>query len=319
MSGEDLYVPKRARPAWRGAILLAGLAFVLGIAATALFIRQYRQWLPKSAQAMIDSPADSRGDGGAGFVPPPEPGDIARAIDNQALDSRQAALAAQLAVLETRTVMIDRDSRLAAANAGRAEGLLLAFAARRAIDRGLALGYVEGQLRQRFAKSHAKAVAIIVQSAQQPVTVEDLRLGLDTIAPELTSGAATDGWWASFRREIASLIVIRHEGTPSPRAADRLARARRLLDAGQVEAALVEVGRLPGAAGAAAWISAAGRYVEVHQALDEIEAAAIQVDGGSSPVPLPPVPAAVPAPVVPPSGASPTAETTATGALAPKS
>lgn len=275
MSSDAPSAPRPARSGMRTAIVLAAIAFVLGIAVTALFIRQYRQWLPRSAQMMIESPGPAS-TGGADFVPPPEVGDAARAIDNDALNARQATLAAQLAMLEARAAMVEQDSRVAAGNAGRAESLLVAFAARRAIDRGLALGYIEPQLRQRFGQSQPRAVASVIQASRQPVTIEDLRQGLDTIAPDLTSGAHTDGWWASLRRELSSLVVIRHEGTPSPRAADRLARARRLLDGGQVEAALAEVGRLPGAANATAWIAAAGRYVQAHDALDQLEGAAIQ-------------------------------------------
>lgn len=308
MSSDAPSAPRPTRSGMRTAIVLAAIAFVLGIAVTALFIRQYRQWLPRSAQAMIESPTSS----GAAteFVPPPEAGDAARSIDNDALNARQAALAAQLGVLESRAAMVEQDSRLAAGNAGRAEALLVAFAARRAIDRGLALGYVEPQLRQRFGLTQSRAVASIIQASRQPVTVEDLRQGLDTIAPDLTSGARTDGWWASLRRELSSLVVIRHEGTPSPRAADRLARARRLLDGGQVEAALAEVGRLPGAASATAWIAAAGRYVQAHDALDQVEAAAIQGpapgqgQGGVSSSPAAPA-LTQPAPASPASTATP--------------
>lgn len=321
MSSDDPYAqraPSRSgsRSGMRTAIILATIAFVLGIAVTALFIRQYRQWLPRSAQAMIDSAAPEGG--GGNFVPPPEVSASGRAIDNEALNARQTSLAAQLGVLEARTAMIDQDSRAAAGNAGRAEALLIAFAARRAIDRGLALGYVEGQLRQRFGLTQPRAVASIIQASRQPVTLEDLRLGLDTIAPDLTTGARTDGWWASLRREFAGLVVIRHEGTPSPRAADRLARARRLLDAGQVPAALAEVGRLPGAASAAPWIAAASRYVQAHDALDMIEGAAIQGQGQTAASTMPAVVpmAQPPVPTEPVTGtASPPVETTATATL----
>jgi len=57
---------------------------------------------------------------------------------------------------------------------------------------------------------------------------------------------------------------------------DRLARAHRALDAGQVEAALAEVAHMPGAASADAWIKAARSYVGARQALDLLETAAVQ-------------------------------------------
>lgn len=307
-----------ARPG-RFALWLALIAFVLGIGVTALFISQYRQWLPKSAQAMFDPApvADAGGAGapGAGFEPPPEAGSVGRSLDSDALNARQAAIAAQLATLEARAETIERDSHAAANNAARAEALLIAFAARRAIDRGLALGSIEPQLRLRFGTSQPGAVSAIMQSSRAPVTLEDLRLALDASGPELTTGAATDGWWISLRRELSSLVVIRHEGTASPRAADRLARVRRLLDAGQVEAALTEVARLPGAPKAASWLVAARRYVQAHTALDTIETAAILGQGLEAPATLASPATSMALPSKP--ATAPIIETTASAALTP--
>ncbi len=281
MSDEDTPFTSARRPqlAWRSALLLALLAFGVGIALTAIVIQQYRRWLPAATQAMLDPPASGSAPATA-FVPPPEAGSAGRSIDSETLSARQTALAAQLATLEARATAIDQAARGAASNAGRAEGLLIAFAARRAIDRGLGLGYLEGQLRSRFGATQPSAVAAILRAAREPVTIEDLRLGLDTIAPDLTTGASADGWLTSLRREASTLIVIRHDGTPSPRPADRLARIRRLLDARQVEAAMAEVARLPGASQAQRWSTAAARYVEAHRALDVIETVAIM--GGSN-------------------------------------
>jgi len=283
MSDEDtpFAAARSQRSAWRGALLIALLAFGIGIAITAIVFQQYQRWFPAVTQTAPTVSALAGGSGPAtAFVPPPEAGSAARAIDSETLGARQTALAAELATLEARAATIDQEARGAASNAGRAEGLLIAFAARRAIDRGLGLGYLEGQLRSRFGATQPGAVAAIVRAAREPVTIEDLRLGLDTIAPDLTTGASTDGWWASLRREASGLIVIRRDGTPSPRPADRLARIRRLLDARQVEAAMAEVTRLPGASQAQRWSAAAARYVDAHRALDTIEAVAI-MGGGS--------------------------------------
>jgi hypothetical protein len=104
--------------------------------------------------------------------------------------------------------------------------------------------------------------------------LEDLRQGLDAIAPDIST-VSSEGWWASLRRELGGLVVLREAGTPSPRPADRLARARRLLEGGQVEAARAEVARLPGAGDAGNWLQAADRYVTARHALDQIETAAI--------------------------------------------
>lgn len=152
---------------------------------------------------------------------------------------------------------------------------MVAFAARRALDRGLNLGFLEDQLRERFGSVQPAAIATIVQAAREPVTLEDLRIGLDGVAPELMTGMASTGWWQSLKRELSNLVVVRKAGTPSPLPVDRVARARRLLDAGQVEAALAEVSRTPGAPRAERWTSAARRYIAARRALDTIESAAL--------------------------------------------
>ena len=158
---------------------------------------------------------------------------------------------------------------------------MIAFAVRRAIERGLPLGALEGQLRKRFGETHGEAVSIVIGTATQPVTLEDLRLALDTIAPRL-AGSPDDGIWSRGKRLLSDLVVLRQADSPSPRAADRLRRARRALDEGNVEAALAEVARMPGAADAQSWTSAAKRYIASRNALREIEVAAMETSGETS-------------------------------------
>lgn len=177
--------------------------------------------------------------------------------------------------LEQRVVAIDEQSRSAVGNADRAEGLLVAFAARRALDRGVALGYLEGLLRQRFGTSQRQAVATIITAAQQPVTLEELQQGLQEVGPQLTGAAPDQSWWDALRTEMADLITVRKAGTPPTIPAERLQRAKRRLDAGQVDVALAEVLRMPGRGHATAWIGDARRYVSARRALDTIETAAL--------------------------------------------
>ncbi|MDB5708986.1 MAG: hypothetical protein JWL96_1056 [Sphingomonas bacterium] len=259
--------PPRAIP-W----LLIAIAFAIGLAVMALAAHYYVRW-SSAAQ-----PVAATGPLAPGALAPnavtPAPAPPGTTID--ALSARENELGGRLAVLESRTVAVDEDARAAAGNAGRAEALLIAFSTRRMLDRGQPLGYLEDQLRVRFGARQPVAVGAILQAARTPVTLEDLRAGLDGVAPLLATGAANDGWLASFRREMGSLIVIRHAGTPSMLPNDRLARAHRALDAGQVEAALAEVAHMPGAASADAWIKAARSYVGARQALDLLETAAVQ-------------------------------------------
>lgn len=299
MTDDPPFAPARPRTGVRTILLIVLIAFAMGIAATALFLRQYRQWLPNAMPVAVTTAAPTAPEPSAAFMPPPEVGPGAPTADDRIVAMRMAVLSAQLAALEARTVSIDRDSRGAAANAGRAEALLTVFAARRALDRGLALGYVEGLLRTRFGTSQPREVATLVAASQTPVTIADLRLGLDSIAPDLATGTTKDGWWAGLQRELAGLIVLHRDTTPSPRPADRLARARQSLDAAQVEAALLEVSRLPGAASAAAWTSAARRYIEARRALDTLEAVALQGQTAGSVAPASATTAAAPAQLAP--------------------
>jgi hypothetical protein len=196
----------------------------------------------------------------------------------------------RVARLETRVTAIDDQARAAVGNADRAEGLLVAFAARRALDRGVALGYIEGLLRQRFADTQPQAVATIISAARQPVTLQQLQEGLQDVAPSLLGGSPDDSWWDSFRRELGGLITVRKAGTPSTVPAERLKRATRRLDAGEVDVALAEVLRMPGRQYAVDWITMARRYVSARRALDTIETAALlepRVQAGG-PVPADP-------------------------------
>ena len=177
--------------------------------------------------------------------------------------------------LEERLALLDLQSRTAVGNADRAEGLLVAFAARRAIDRGVALGYIETLLRQRFAATEPQSVATVLTVARQPVTVQSLQKAFQEVAPHLSGGGQEQSWWGAFKTEMAGLITIRRENTPSTQPAERLRRAAQSLEAGQVEVALLEVLRLPGHERADRWIADARRYVAAHRALDRLESAAL--------------------------------------------
>jgi hypothetical protein len=194
--------------------------------------------------------------------------------------------------LEERLSTVDLQSRAAVGNADRAEGLLVAFAARRALDRGVALGYIEGLLSQRFGDSKRQAVATIITASRVPVTLQELQDGLQDVGPRLVGSAAGQNWWTALRSELGGLVTIRKAGTPSPVPAERLRRASRRLEAGQVDVALAEVLRLPGRDKAADWIAKARRYVMARRALDEIETAAL-LEPYAAPTP---VPAAAPSP-----------------------
>ena len=266
-------------------LMLAGalVAFVLGVLAMAAIARYLpRAWQGEQATvATATAPPATRI-----VVAPVQP--IAPA-DLPALQRQADDLANRLNGIDQRSHEIDEEAGLASLYATRAEGLMVAFAARRAINRGVGLGYLESSLQERFGPSQPTAVAAVIQAAREPVTLEDLRAGLDGVAPDLVTGTSAQGWWRSFTREIGNLVILRRAGTPSPLPADRLARARRLIDAGQIEAALAEVAHMPGADSAQNWLDAARRYIRAREALDLLEAEALRT-------PLPMArPAALPA------------------------
>jgi hypothetical protein len=177
--------------------------------------------------------------------------------------------------LEQRLAEIAEQSTAAAGNADRAEGLLVAFAARRALDRGVGLGYLEGLLSQRFGEAQRPAVATIITASRQPVTLEELQTGLKDAGPVLVGGGTDQDWWSALKREMSGLIIVRRSGAPSTLPSERLERASRRLEAGQVDVALAEVLRMPGQDAAGDWIVKARRYVSARRALDTIETAAL--------------------------------------------
>jgi hypothetical protein len=205
-------------------------------------------------------------------------------------------------MLEQRLVDLDATSRQAVGNADRAEGLLVAFAARRALDRGVALGYMEGLLRQRFGTGHPEAVATIMTAARQPVTLQELQDGLQEASPTLSGGGPDQSWWGALKTELGGILSVRRKGTPSTLPSQRLQRANRALEAGLVDVALAEVLRLPGRESAADWIAKARRYVAARRALDTIETAALleprtgAAAAPGQPAAAAPAPAQAPAP-----------------------
>lgn len=220
---------------------------------------------------------------------------------------KERALAVRVADLEDRLSRINVQAQAASGNASRAEGLLIAFAARRALDRGSPLGYIESQLRLRFGEAQPRAVQTIINASREPVTLEELAGGLDDLAPTLTAGTKSEGFWADIQREVSELFVIRKEGTPSTAPQQRIVRSERYIEVGNVDAAITEMDRLPavmsGDEDATAWMEKARRFNEARRALDVIETAAIlepqqlqAADGERVDVPSPLAPNVTPIP-----------------------
>jgi hypothetical protein len=181
----------------------------------------------------------------------------------------------RIAELEQRLARLDIQADAAAGNAARAEGLLIASAARRAIERGDRLGYLADQLRLRFGVAEGPAVQAVLAVDRDPVTLDQLLARLDGLAPQLGGEAADQGTLNWLWDELGELFVVRREGAPSPAPERRLERARLFLESGRAGAAAAEIRNLPNADRAADWIADAGRYSAAQRGLERIEAAAI--------------------------------------------
>lgn len=275
-------------------LLLPALFFLLGIGAMAWLLSRWDDGArllgitpePKQAVAAAPPPAQPAAAQPQPRLAAPAPADGTEP-ERIVIDPE---IGRRVATLEQRLGQLDVQSREAVGNADRAEGLLVAFAARRALDRGVALGFLEALLRQRFGDSQPQAVGMIISSAREPVTLQELQDGLQQIAPQLIGAGPEQSWWSAFRAELGTLVTVRREGTPSPEPRERLARAARWLQAGEVAPALAEVLRLPGRGHARDWVAKARRYVGARRALDTIETAALLEPRQPAPPPAQPQP-----------------------------
>ena len=246
---------------WGARLLIALVLILIGAAAAVWALAHYQPAAhflgvaPAAPQPAITAQPDSRG---------PAPSAPAPQVRNS-----------QIAALESRLAQVENATQRAAGSAGRADALVIAFAARRAIDRGVALGYLENLLAARFGAQHPAAVATVVTAAHRPIRLNDLISEYETLAPELRRGGPQDSWWTNVKRELGSLVQVHRASRPNPSAEARYNRALQRLSAGDVDQALAETMRLPGAARAADWTAKARRYVAAHRALDEIESAAL--------------------------------------------
>ena len=254
-----------------GARLILALAFIMvGAAAAVWSLAHY----PRAATTLGVAPATQ------GTVAPGQ--NLARVPGPPPSAANPApAENPRIAALEQRLSQVENSTQRAEGFAGRADALVVAFAARRAIDRGVALGYLENLLVDRFGAQHQAAVATVITASHQPVRLEDLRSEYEALGPALRRGDPKDSWWTGFRREMGSLVELHRADKPAVNAEARYMRAQLRLSTGDVDQALAETMRMPGAARASDWVQKARRYVAAHRALDEIESAALLAGPGA--------------------------------------
>ena len=268
----------------RPALIAAGAAFLLGSAAT-FYIARELEWVFADETVALAAPEEQAAGEPTAEVAgasEPEPSNVetvaqarqaARRVEE--VVEQQGGLDQRLAAMEQRLARLDLQAQAAAGNVARAESLLIAFAARRAIERGAPLGYLGDQLRLRFGDALPNAVAAVRELGENPITVDQLIARLEALAPQLAETPSGEGLLPRIGRELSQLFVIRTEETPSPRAESRLERARLFLESGRVSVAAAEVANMPNSGEAAEWIADAERYARAQQALELLETTAI--------------------------------------------
>ena len=184
---------ERRRPSLLSRLLLPGLAFLAGLIAMGWVLANWG-----SAAAYLGVKPAAAPPAAAAPVPRAMPVARPQAAPTPATEPQRLVIDPEITrrvnLMEQRIAAIDNQSRAAVGNADRAEGLLVAFAARRALDRGVPLGYIEGLLRQRFGDVQRPAVATIITASRQPVTLEELQDGLQQVGPELTGAGPNQDW-----------------------------------------------------------------------------------------------------------------------------
>lgn len=282
---EDPYPSSRSSGAHGGgrlrtALGIAFAAFLLGIAVTAFvswrldfsFNDLGREKTP--AATLATSPvAPSPSPSSATEIDIAAAQQAARAVEIVA--EQQGGIDQRVAAMEQRLSRLDLQAQAAAGNAARAEALLIAFATRRAVERGAPLGYLADQLTLRFGDARPNAVRAVIVAAENPVTLDQLLARLEGLAPRLARAPRDATVFETIKRELGELFVVRRETLASPQPERRLERARLFLETGRVDAAVAEVRNLPNAAAAQAWIADAERFAAAQRALDLLETTAI--------------------------------------------
>lgn len=259
-------------------LIVAGLAFLFG--ALAVGYGMYRLGFMGGAESAAADPAETSAESAPPAIIPPAfeapPPDETPVETVERVVEQQGGIDQRLAAAEQRIARLDLQAQAAGGNAARAEGLLIAFAVRRTLERGEQLGLMKDQLRLRFGAAQPNAVEAVLELANKPVTRERLVARLDRLTPQMR-GEIDEAPLAKFQREVSELFTFRRTGSDSPQPEKRLERARLRLTSGQIEQAIAEVEQLPGSqkAETAAWLADARRFDRAQKALDVLETTAI--------------------------------------------
>lgn len=256
---------------WGSRLLVALVLILVGAAAAVWALGHYRP----AARILGIAPAEQP------VIATPRPVMVNAQPQQSAATAPSSTDDKRIADLENRLARVESATARAEGSAGRADALVVAFAARRAIDRGVALGYLENLLVDRFGADHRAAVATVITASHQPVRLDDLISEYDVLGPDLRRGGPQDSWWSNLRRELGGLVEIHSASRPATKPEAQYRRASQELAGGNVDQALADTMRLPGSSRAGDWVGKARRYILAHRALDEIESAALMPGPGA--------------------------------------
>jgi hypothetical protein len=266
----DIATP--AKPSWKRRAILPLLFFVGGVGATGWAMTQ-----TEFGRSLFGGDAPL----GVSTAAAPSPVTLAPAPNASPSLNDDAA---RIAALEARLARVESAGPgTSSAPSARSEGLLLAFAARRALELGLPLGSLEQELEAAFGRTQPHMVAAVVAAARAPVTLAQLQADLPPLAERLSSGG-DQGLWTRFTNSMTGLISVRPSGSAPQDPALLAAQAKSAMASGDIAAALQAVSRLPDRALAADWMASARRYAEGQRALSALEKTALS--GVNQPKPM---------------------------------
>lgn len=278
----DFLTQSKGGGSYRAIIGVALMVLLIGAAVAGYlwwkpgFIDGFEQDEAEPAQIAVLEDAEPE----EAILPNPTPSAAASEAVQEATEAvervaeQQGGLDQRLAAAEQRLTRLDLQAQAAAGNAARAESLLIAFATRRAVERGAELGFLADQLRLRFGDALPNAVNTIISTSRDPITMDQLIARLEGLEPELRNSTEEPSL-DRLRRELSELFIVRRETSASPQPVRRMERARLFLESGRYEAAIEEVENMPGAPAAERWVSDMRRFAAVQRALDLIETAAV--------------------------------------------
>src|SRR5688500_5194083 len=173
----------RRRMQTRTIVSLGLVAFLLGSVAT--WVLAGSPGLPSFDLFTLKSEPEIPAPAPAPTALQAAPSGAGQAAELEEIAETQGGIDQRVAAMEQRRARLDLQTQAAAGNTGRAAGLLNAFAARRAVERGSELGVLADQLRLRIGDAQPNAVRPVIAASRNPIRRDQLIARLDSLGPDL--------------------------------------------------------------------------------------------------------------------------------------